>query len=74
MKQVKYTGHADKRTLKAADFRRNGVEDQNMVEWSRENGFVAEVTEDAADWLVTLDGFQVVNDDIPDDNEDDEDE
>lgn len=61
MKQIKYTGTADRRVISKADFDRSGVEEQFQVVWEG-SGDVQEVNESAATLLETLDDFEVVQD------------
>lgn len=62
MQRVKYTGTADVRSIDAANFKRAGVGDQHKVVW-RAPDFIAEVSDDAANFLLTQKGFALADQD-----------
>lgn len=55
---VKKTNTIPRRITKA-DFQKVGVEDQDLVEFNRENNFTAPVSEAAAKHLVDRDDFKL---------------
>lgn len=57
MPKVKYVGVATIRKINKSDFQAVGVDDQEAVTFSVHNGFIAEVTDDAAAHLCTHDTF-----------------
>lgn len=52
MPKLKYTGPADVRKIGKADFAAVGVEDQTAIEAVKKNGFVVEVSDAAAEYLL----------------------
>lgn len=59
--QVRYTGQADVRKINKADFATVDL-DHDAVKFDRAGGFVQEVSEPVADWLVANDNFELVKD------------
>ena len=63
MPNIRYTGFADVRSIDAAAFKRVGVEDQHKAVWDASNGFVTEVSEEAAEYLRSTSEFEDAGDD-----------
>lgn len=51
-KTLKYKGRADTRSIDADAWRSAGVENQNKVQWDSGNEFTAEVSNEAAAYLL----------------------
>jgi len=66
-KVVKYVGTADVRRISAADWRKADVEDQNQVEWSKDNKFtvpVADLSDNAMQIIEKDSGFVITDADV----------
>lgn len=57
---VKYTGPADERRILKSHFQGAGVENQDAVQFNSQNNFTAQVSQEAATWLVENDAFEAV--------------
>jgi hypothetical protein len=50
--ELKYVGTSDDHTIRTKDFASIGVDDHEEVVWSRKNNYIAEVSDEAAEWLL----------------------